>query len=264
VSPDHDDIRMLLGAYVLGGLSEADRRLLEAHLPGCADCRDELARSAPLAGLLRRAPDAFGQPAFDRPAFDQPAFDQPAFDQPAFDQPALGRPAFGRPAFEPARPAPQKQSAASLERLLAEARRTSAARRHKVRLQRLILVAAAVIALAGVGVGLLLRPAQQHRPTGPTLAFHAAAGYRIAGNATLVAKPWGTSVSIALADLPAEGPFTLQVSSPSGRTEPACTWTATTTATAAVTGGTSMRLPSIRAITIVDHLGHVLATARPA
>jgi predicted anti-sigma-YlaC factor YlaD len=229
MSPDHDDIRMLLGAYVLGGLSEADRRLLEAHLPGCDDCRDQLARSAPLAGLLRRAPHAFGQPA-----------------------------------FEPARTAPQKQSAASLERLLTEARRTGAARRQKVRLQRLVLVAAVIIALAGVGVGLLLRPAQHHRPAGPTVAFHAASGYRIAGNATLVTKPWGTSVSIALADLPAEGPFTLQVSSPGGRTEPACTWTATTTATAAVTGGTSMRMPNIRAITIVDHLGHVLATARPA
>lgn len=56
MSTDHDDVRMLIGAYVLGGLGETDRRVLESHLPMCRECRDELASSAPLAGLLRRAP----------------------------------------------------------------------------------------------------------------------------------------------------------------------------------------------------------------
>ena len=61
----------------------------------------------------------------------------------------------------------------------------------------------------------------------------------------------------------AQGRFTLRVSSAGGRTEPACTWATTPTATAAVTGGTSMHLADIDAITIVDQQGHVLATARP-
>ena len=222
----HDDVRILLGAYVLGGLSESDRRTLEAHLPDCADCRDELARSAPLTGLLRRAPHAFDAQSAEPPV-------------------DTGR-------------------AASLERLLEQTRRSGPAQHRKARLQRLMLVAAAVIVLVALGVGLLLRPAPHHRPGGSTVAFSAAAGYAVAGHATLVAKPWGTSVAIALADLPAQGTFTLQVSSTGGRTEPACTWATTPTATAAVTGGTSMHLANIDAITIVDQQGHVLATARPS
>jgi anti-sigma factor RsiW len=223
---DHDDVRVLLGAYVLGGLSESDRRTLEAHLPDCAACRDELARSAPLTGLLRRAPHGFDQRNTE-------------------------------PAGDPAR-------AASLERLLEQTHRAGPAQRRKARLQRLMLVAAAVIVLAALGVGLVLRPGHHHRPGGSTVAFSAAAGYAVAGHATLVAKPWGTSVAIALADLPAQGRFTLRVSSAGGRTEPACTWATTPTATAAVTGGTSMHLADIDAITIVDQQGHVLATARPS
>ena len=32
----HHDLQVLLGGYVLGGLSAADRRRLEEHLPDCA------------------------------------------------------------------------------------------------------------------------------------------------------------------------------------------------------------------------------------
>jgi anti-sigma factor RsiW len=209
VSTDHDATRILIGAYVLGGLSDTDRRTLEAHLPACDECRDELARSAPLTGLLRRAPQAFELRPSDH----------------------------ARPTDSPGR----------------------AARRRP----RLLLVAAAVLAVVALGVGLLLRPGQRHEPDGPTVAFSTATGYTISGQATLVAKPWGTSVTIALAKLPAQGLFTLQVASADGRTEPACTWAATRTATAAVTGGTSLRLAKIHTITVVDERGHILATARP-
>src|SRR5262249_10921502 len=128
---------------------------------------------------------------------------------------------------------------------------------------RLLLVAAAVLVVVALGVGLLLRPGSRHQPAGPTVAFRAADGYTVSGQATLVAKPWGPSVTIALAHLRAPGPFTLQVASADGRAEPACTWSATPTATAAVTGGTSLRVAAIRTITVVDDRGHVLATARP-
>ena len=210
MSTDHHATRMLIGAYVLGGLSETDRRTLEAHLPACDECRDELARSAPLTGLLRRGPLTLERPVSDH----------------------------APPTASPGRPA---------------------RRRH-----RLLLVAAALLVVVALGVGLLLRPSQRHQPAGPTVAFSTANGYTVSGRATLIAKPWGTSVTIALANLPAQGRFTLQVASADGRTEPACTWAATRTATAAVTGGTSLREAKIHAITVVDEQGHVLATARPA
>jgi hypothetical protein len=43
---------MSLGAYVLGALDVSERLETEDHLRGCAQCRDELVRLAPLPGLL--------------------------------------------------------------------------------------------------------------------------------------------------------------------------------------------------------------------
>ena len=229
MSTEHDSIRILIGAYVLGGLSEADRRTLETHLPACDECRDELASFAPLTGLLRRAPHAFDQTPSEWAEHVAPG-----------DAP-------GRP--------PQR---------LEDPHRIGSARRRNARLQRLLLVAAAVVLVAALGVAVLLKSGQRHQPSGPTVAFSTATGYTVTGRATLVAKPWGTSVTIALANLPAQGPFTLRISSADGRTEPACTWATTPTATAAVTGGTSTHLSDIHAIMVVDDEGHILATARPA
>jgi len=48
------EIRISLGAYVLGALEPADRARVDAHLATCADCRDELASLAGLPGLLGR------------------------------------------------------------------------------------------------------------------------------------------------------------------------------------------------------------------
>jgi predicted anti-sigma-YlaC factor YlaD len=48
------EVRLSLGAYVLGALDPADRGRVDAHLAGCPDCRDELASFAALPGLLGR------------------------------------------------------------------------------------------------------------------------------------------------------------------------------------------------------------------
>jgi putative zinc finger protein len=53
--------RELLGAQALGQLEGEERAGLEAHLEGCADCRDELAALAPVARMLPHAdPARFG------------------------------------------------------------------------------------------------------------------------------------------------------------------------------------------------------------
>jgi anti-sigma factor RsiW len=43
-----------LGAYLVGSLDHAERAEIDAHLGGCPACRDELARLAPLPGLMSR------------------------------------------------------------------------------------------------------------------------------------------------------------------------------------------------------------------
>jgi anti-sigma factor RsiW len=50
--------RELLGAYALGHLAGDERAGLEAHLEGCAGCREELAALAPVARMLPHADPA--------------------------------------------------------------------------------------------------------------------------------------------------------------------------------------------------------------
>jgi predicted anti-sigma-YlaC factor YlaD len=58
VSADHDELRRLLGGYLLGGLDEIDTDRLDAHLLDCDECRDELERLSPVPELLQRLPQA--------------------------------------------------------------------------------------------------------------------------------------------------------------------------------------------------------------
>ena len=46
---EHHDLRMSLGAYVLGQLSAAETTALESHLDTCPDCTAELAELTPVA-----------------------------------------------------------------------------------------------------------------------------------------------------------------------------------------------------------------------
>lgn len=46
---EHHELRMALGAYVLGHLGEDERLQVEAHLRECADCRAELEELRPVA-----------------------------------------------------------------------------------------------------------------------------------------------------------------------------------------------------------------------
>jgi anti-sigma-K factor RskA len=52
--PNHTQLRLSLGSYVLGSLEPADRATLDAHLPGCPACREELASYAALPALMSR------------------------------------------------------------------------------------------------------------------------------------------------------------------------------------------------------------------
>ena len=66
---------MSLGVYVLGAADSAERRRLEAHLPGCQGCQTELSRLAPLPGLLAESmPEATPSPGREaRPPRRSPA-----------------------------------------------------------------------------------------------------------------------------------------------------------------------------------------------
>ena len=53
---DCSEIRQSLGVYVVGAIDPAERAIVDAHLPHCLDCREELAGLAGLPALLGRVP----------------------------------------------------------------------------------------------------------------------------------------------------------------------------------------------------------------
>jgi hypothetical protein len=51
---DCAEAKISLGVYVLGAIDPAERAMVDAHLPTCQDCRDELAGLAGIPALLAR------------------------------------------------------------------------------------------------------------------------------------------------------------------------------------------------------------------
>src|SRR5664279_4711261 len=59
----HDELQVLMGAFVLGGLSDADHAAFATHLRDCPICQRELAQLSGIPRLLDLASDAALMPA---------------------------------------------------------------------------------------------------------------------------------------------------------------------------------------------------------
>ncbi len=210
----HEELRHLLGGYVLGGLSPADRAELESHLTGCAECRAELAGFAPLPGLLgRTAPAATGAPVVPPPDL--------------------------------------------LPRLLTGVRRERSARRRRTALAG--LAAAVLLVLGGWALADRTPPAPDTPDTQAPAAVIDLTGGAASGTAALADKPWGTALTLDATDLPATGPFTLQVVGADGRTQLAATWGRTPNGRAVVAGATSLHRDDIASVRVLGPAGTVLS-----
>jgi len=166
----HTDV----GAYSMGLLEEPDRREFEDHLAGCPACAAEVAELSPMAALLRDVELQGVEPASAEG----------------------GAPAGGPPE-------------AQVTDLI---RRRARQQRHRRRWQ-VALGAAAGIVLIGGGIGAGIAVAPQHgNPPVPGVALtgqlHSATdpGTGVAGTVGLVAKAWGTQVTLDLSKVrgPAE------------------------------------------------------------
>jgi hypothetical protein len=228
-----DELRRLLGGYLLGGLDEADTDRLDAHLRYCDECRDELDRLAAVPELLQRLPDAQRTRVRDA-------------------QPLISL---------STRPSPE-----NIEGLL---RRMRVERSRENRMARVRwLAAAAVVLLAAViGFGVIrtnrATPPNQALPSPQlvTAQFEPAEGSGLTGQAVLTPKMWGVSVALDMNKLNGDGPFRCQVRSMEGEIEQAAVWGPTVTGTAKVIGASSIQLRNVRSVSVADRDGHVLATA---
>jgi hypothetical protein len=233
VSAEHDELRRLLGGYLLGGLDEGDLDRLDAHLRDCDECREELDQLAAVPELLKRLPDAQ----------------------------RVGGPGAQAPVSLSTRP-----TAENIEGLLRKMRaeRTQESRTARV---RWLAAAAVVLIAAAIGFGVVRGNHDQQTPEAlpspqlVTAQFEPAAGSGLAGQATLTPKVWGVSVSLDVTKLRGDGPFLCQVRDFKGGVEQAAIWGPTPTGSAKVIGASSIQLRNVSEITVADHDGHVLGTA---
>jgi hypothetical protein len=232
-SDEHDELRMLLGGYLLGGLDETDTDRLDGHLLDCDRCREELDRLSPIPELLQRLPEA-----------------------------ALGGGRGGSVAMVlAARPSP-----ARIEGLLSKMR-AERSRDRRVARVRWLAAAAVVLIAAAIGVGVVTSNRDQTLPQVlpsqqlVTARFEPAAGSGLSGVAILTPKLWGVGVSLDVTRLQGDGPFYCQVRNANGDVEQAAVWGPTPTGSAKVTGASSIQIRDVSAIAIADRQGHVLGTA---
>jgi hypothetical protein len=157
-----------VGAYAMGLLEEEDRREFEDHLAGCPACAAEVAELSPMAALLRDVELRAVEPA------------------------GGGEPEGGE---------------------VTELLRRRARQQRQRRRWQVALGAAAGIVLIGGGIGLGIAAAPQGGPPPPpplalTGQLHSATdpGSGVAGTVGLVAKAWGTQVTLDLSKVhgPAE------------------------------------------------------------
>ena len=157
-----------VGAYSMGLLEERDRREFEDHLAGCPSCAAEVAELSPMAALLKGVELKEAEPAAGR-------------------EPGGGE----------------------VTELL---RRRARQQRRRRRWQVALGAAAGIVLIGGgIGVGIAAAP-QDGPPPAPPLALsgqlHSATdpGTGVAGTVGLVAKAWGTQVTLNLSKVhgPAE------------------------------------------------------------
>ena len=186
---DCSEARLSLGVYVLGAIDPAERALVDSHLAGCRECRDELAGLAGLPALLARVgtEEALALAATDGP---------------------------GAPGASPAGEAGEVAGEDQAPReLLGRALDLAAARRRRRRWREAVLGAAAALIIAvGVFGGLRLAsgPAQSPPLTaatdwGPALGqWETATGGAQGMDGTVMYRPmgWGTQLTVKVTGIP--------------------------------------------------------------
>jgi hypothetical protein len=234
VSAEHEEMRRLLGGYLLGGLDEPDTDRLDAHLRDCDECRDELELLSPVPELLRRLPEA--------------------------------QRSSGSVVAKPLVSLSARPSAENIEGLLSRMR----AERRKVRRTagvRWLAAAAVVLIAAVIGFGVIQNSRQTSTPEAVpspqliTAQFEPAQGSGMTGEAILTGKVWGVSVSVEVTKLRGEGPFKCEMENVEGQVEQAAAWGPTPSGNAKVIGATWFQLSDVHSVKIADYEGHVLGTA---
>lgn len=219
-----DDLHVLLGAYLLGGLSDADHRAFTEHLRTCSACQAELGQMSGLPRLLDLAGPAGGPHLSPDPV---------------------------------ATPAPPGDDDAHVVSLLA---RVAQRRRTRRRWFAAVAAAAAVVLF---GAGMWLGPQLTAPPELPTTHVVAAPapGSSVRVEVALVTRGWGTQLDLNCEDMPTSGELVLYVIDRKGAATTAASWRGTPTGYSTLTGATALHPNEIQRLEIRNGAGQVLASA---
>jgi len=225
---DHNGARESLGAYVLGSLDGAERSRVDAHLAGCASCRDELASYAALPGLMSRlsAEEVLADLLTPSGSLLPRTLAMVELERAA-----------GRERLRRWRGAALGVTALSAAGALAAV---------------LMLPGTTSPAPDGARTTVAGRQLVAAQPGGT--------GVRAAGLAELETRPWGTQLRLTLHDLPRQGTFTAWAVDARGNRTPAATWRATTNGTAEVTGASALDPGSLTRLEVVSGDGTSVLT----
>jgi hypothetical protein len=221
---NHRELRLSLGAYLLGALDPEEAKAVEAHVGTCAECRAEIEQLEVLPALLDAVPAARAD--------------------------ALAK--------EPVALKDEQTPPVLLARV--RARRRSL----RLRWAGVLAGAAAASLVAGIALGPVVTTAAHPEPTPTTTAaatytLAAADGTHV--DLALVRKGWGTELDLACHGMPSSGVFSVWVVTSAGEEERAASWSSTGySGKAILTGATSYQLASIRSIQIRDDTQRTLAS----
>ncbi len=231
----HQELREMLGSYVLGHLSgpEADR--VQGHLDGCSECRAELAEIAPLAEALSALdPAAFQTPPTPPPGLGEDIRALVARERLARDDDEVGR------------------------------RRAASRRRRRSRLQVGTAAAAAVLVALGGGFG-IGRATAPEVPTVPkeTISLTVAGGAPVTvESADLVNHTWGTELRIVAAGFSEGETFKAAFRLRSGAMVPAGEFLGTGGAPMTCNLQSSVLRDEVTAVVVTDAAGVAVLSSR--
>ncbi len=233
--PEHEELQLLLGAFVLGGLDTVEHQAFSRHLRTCEVCQREAAQLSGLPALLDLVDEPVDEPGAG-PAAGDPA--EPAGD--------------GVTGAETAAPV------ALLDRVRAERRR---------RRWRVAAVAAALMLVAGA-VGAAIGPVSNRLNAPPTRGLVAAAAPVTAGQSApaqveidLVTRTWGTQLDVRGSSLPTDQVLFLAVTDRDGHQYDVASWTGTPSGRTSLSAACWMKPGDIVQVLVHTRAGTPIATA---
>ena len=189
---EQEDLRISLGAYVLGALDDAESQQVRKHLRECVLCQREHDELVEVRMVLDRARATSALAAWS------------------------ARDAAPSPPPEPAGQAPKRR----------HRRQPSPPRRRRLGLAAAGAVLASTAGIGGFFVGGLGSPGAGNSGTPPGTRAVAATGlYGITASIRFHPEAWGTSIQVTMSHVPPDYTCTLTAITKDGHTQTASTWT---------------------------------------